>query len=154
MPPSSWCRDLSGVAVNPGGGACRRADQRVRTSVTVLVVTALIDLTFAVVVLATVRGHGYLRGTGRLRRDGRACCRGVTRLLLASPRRYNKPLFIRSTAMVLRRVFLRCFQPSFLRNELIPAPEYRSDLIDCVEIYERIPGYDEQVGHLPRLDGT
>lgn len=32
---------------------------------TVLVITALIALAFAVVVLATVRGFGYVRGTGR-----------------------------------------------------------------------------------------
>jgi hypothetical protein len=32
---------------------------------TVLMVTALIGLAFAVVVLATVRGFGYVRGTGR-----------------------------------------------------------------------------------------
>lgn len=34
-------------------------------SVTVLVITALIGLLFAVVVLATLRGFGYVRGTGR-----------------------------------------------------------------------------------------
>ena len=34
-------------------------------SVTVFVVTALIGLTFAVVVLAAVNGFGYVRGTGR-----------------------------------------------------------------------------------------
>lgn len=47
------------------GGKARVLDPARGPSATVLVVVALIGLAFAAVVLATVRGFGYVRGTGR-----------------------------------------------------------------------------------------
>lgn len=54
------------LAADPSGEV-RVVDpaQETGRSVTVLVITALIGLALAVVVLATVRGFGYVRGTGR-----------------------------------------------------------------------------------------
>lgn len=55
-----------GVVSDPDGEV-RVVDPARETgpSMTVLAVTALIGLAFAVVVLATVRGYGYVRGTGQ-----------------------------------------------------------------------------------------